>query len=695
MTDFTQTALRISLTTPFGADKLIVTYLTGHEEVSGLFSYQVEAVSTDAALSAATVLGKAVSVTLHLPDGKTRIIHARVAGFMQGGADQRTTRYRLDLVPWCWLLTLTQDCRIFQNSTVPDIISTVCSELGFTDLKKSLTQTYTARDYCVQYRETAWDFLCRLMSEEGIFFYFTHTDSAHTLVLADSTDGWGSDAGSLTWGVAGEQTVTRADVLYGGTLRHGVTTNAVQYDDYSFLTPSTDLKSSRSGDSPKWQIYDWPGLYTKKSDGDTLTQQQQQAHTVAAVTLTADSGAGGLIAGGKMSVTGHPASDVNAGWVIRRLETVASQREYHNTLAAFPAATAFRPLRMPRPRISGSQTALVVGKSGEEIWTDQYGRIKVQFHWDQRGQKDENASCWIRVAQGWAGKGWGMWVLPRIGQEVVVSFEEGDPDRPLVTGCVYNAEQTLPYPLPDNQTRSTLKSNSSKGGEGFNELRFEDKKGSEEVWYQAEKDMTGLIKNQRTVTVDKADDLLTLNEGNRTVTIKKGDDALKIETGSRTTDIKKDETLTVEGKRSVTVTGKETHTDKDDFTHTVSGNYSLTVDGDLTITAKSISIKSSGTTITLTASTGLTAKAGTAAEINAGTTLTAEGGTNTTVKAGMNLNTEAGMQASHKGSLGMTLDGGVNLTAKGTMVSVKGDAMLTAEGGAMGTFKGAITKLGG
>lgn len=687
MSGFSQDSLRISLTTPFGADTLIVERLSGSEEVSGLFSYRLDAVSTEKTLSAANVLGKAVVATLHLPGGKTRIVHARVARFAQAGSDLRVTRYSMDLVPWCWFLTLTQDCRIFQNVSVPDIISTVCSELGFTDLKKSLTQSHPAREYCVQYRETAWDFLCRLMSEEGIFFWFDHTDSAHTLVLADNTDAWGGDAGTLIWDGAAEDSALRVDTVRDVVLQHGVTTNAMQYDDYSFLTPSTDLKAVSADGSPKWQVYDWPGLYAQKSDGDSRAQWQQQAHAVAAVTLSGATGIGTLVAGGKTTISGHPQSDANGSWVVRRLQCDVTQRSYASSFTAFPAATVFRPLRQPRPRIAGSQTALVVGKSGEEIWTDQYGRIKVQFHWDQRGKKDENASCWIRVSQGWAGKGWGLWILPRIGQEVVVSFEEGDPDRPLVTGCVYNAEQTLPYALPDNQTRSTLKSNSSKGGEGFNELRFEDKKGSEEVWYQAEKDMNGLIKNQRSITVDKADDLLTLNEGNRTVTIKKGNDTLKVETGSRTTSIKTDETLTVEGKRDITVTGAETHTNKADFTHKVSGNYTLTVDGDLTITANSISLKSSGTTITLTASTGLTAKAGTA--------LMAEGGTDTTVKAGMNLTTEASMQASHKGSLGMTLDGGVQLNAKATMVSVKGDATLTAEGGAMGTFKGAITKLGG
>jgi type VI secretion system secreted protein VgrG len=279
------------------------------------------------------------------------------------------------------------------------------------------------------------------------------------------------------------------------------------------------------------------------------------------------------------------------------------------------------PLRTAKPRIAGSQTALVVGAAGEELWTDAHGRIKVQFHWDQRGAKDENSSCWVRVAQAWSGPGWGGFVLPRVGQEVVVSFLEGDPDRPLVTGCVYNGTNAPPYALPDARTRTTLKSSSSPGGDGFNELRFEDKAGEEEVYLHAQKDLTVEVGNARTVTVSEADDTLTVNKGNRSVTV---------ETGN--------ETLTVAGTREIKVTGAETHTSEADFNHTVGGSLTVEVTGNVTI-------KASGS---------LSLEAGTSVSIKAGTALTLEGGTTMTLK----------------GAASGTVDGGGMLTVKGGLVKI-------------------------
>jgi type VI secretion system secreted protein VgrG len=254
-----------------------------------------------------------------------------------------------------------------------------------------------------------------------------------------------------------------------------------------------------------------------------------------------------------------------------------------------------------------------VGKAGEEIWTDKYGRVKVQFHWDQLGTSDENSSCWIRVDYGWAGKQWGGIFLPRIGQEVLVSYLEGDPDRPLITGAVYNSEQTVPYTLPDEQTKSTVKSNSSKGGGGFNEIRFEDKKDSEELYFHAQKDQNIVVENDRTKKVlhnetntIKQDRSTTIQEGNDTYVVSKGNRTFKVETGN--------ETYEVKGTRDLTATGNETHTNKANFTQDVSGNYTLKVTGNLTIEATgTISIKSSATTVE---STGITTIKGSLVKIN-------------------------------------------------------------------------------
>ncbi|SIS48518.1 type VI secretion system Vgr family protein [Insolitispirillum peregrinum] len=695
----TQDNLTFSVSTPLGKDALILRSLSGHEEMFGLYSFHLEMEASSSSLDASSVIGKAAGVTLQTPSGTSRYFHGRVARFIQGPTDGRVTLYWAELVPWTWMLTLSSDCRIFQNKSVPDIISAVCSDLGFTDLKKSLKKSYTPREYCVQYRETAYDFICRLMAEEGIFFFFEHESSKHTMVLADDASAHSAAAGldsALYQTPFLGQTRQRGDVISSLQVEHAVTTGKVAYDDYNFETPSTQLFAKVDGSGSTMRRYDYPGLYAKKTDGESYAALRMEAYELPALRITGESTIPALVPGATMTVSGHPRDDVNAEWVLLSVRHQISQRGCENSFQAFPKDTPFRPWpHVPRPLIAGTQTATVVGKSGEEIWTDSYGRIKVQFHWDQEGTSDENSSCWVRVAQGWAGKSWGAWFLPRIGQEVVVSFLEGNPDRPLVTGSVYNAEQTVPYTLPGEQTKSTIKSDSSKGSAGYNELRFEDKKDSEEVYLQAQKDMNVLVKNQRETTIDKANDLLTLNEGSRTTTIKKGDETLKIETGSRTKEIKTDETVTIEGKSTETITGDESHTNKADFTHKVSGNYTLTIDGDLVIKAKSITIQSTGSTISTKSATATNIEAGTAMELKSGTTFTAKGGTDATLEAAMNLNTKGGVNATHKAGVGLTLDGGVNLDGKaGAQLTMKGSAMGTFDGGGMAMIKGGLIKMG-
>ena len=386
-------------------------------------------------------------------------------------------------------------------------------------------------------------------------------------------------------------------------------------------------------------LYEFPAGYIVKDQAENSATRILNSLEVPARLLRGSGKCRSFQAGFKFTLAGHSRTDLNTDYILQSVSFRAGQATvYTNSFQAFPASATFRPLRItPRPRIVGLQTALVVGKSGEEIWTDQYGRIVVQFYWDQLGKKDEKSSCWIRVAQGWAGKQWGSMFLPRIGQEVVVSFIDGNPDRPLVTGCIYNAEQTVPYALPDDQTKSTIKSNSSKGGNGFNELRFEDKAGSEEVFIQAQKDMnvkvlnnlTTTVTNARSTTVSKADDSLVVDKGNRSI---------KVNTG--------DETHEVKGKRDLTITGNETHTDKADYTWKITGNLSIKVDGDIKIeSSKSVSIKS-GTDFKNEAGTSMTNKAGTTMENNAGVSLT------------------------NKGAASQTVDGGGMLTLKGGLVKI-------------------------
>jgi type VI secretion system secreted protein VgrG len=321
----------------------------------------------------------------------------------------------------------------------------------------------------------------------------------------------------------------------------------------------------------------------------------------------------------------------------------------------------------PKPRIAGAHTALVVGKAGEEIWTDKYGRVVVQFYWDRLGAKDEKSSCWVRVAQGWAGKTWGAIFVPRIGQEVIVSFLDGDPDRPIITGSVYNATQAVPYTLPDDQTKSTVKSNSSKTGGGFNELRFEDKKDSEEIYIHAQKDMKTEVLHDSTTTI-KNDRTITVSEGKETHTIEKGDRTVEVKTGN--------ETHNVAGTRTVKVTKDETHTNEAKFDQKVTGDYTLKVTGNLTIeadgdviikSAKTVAQKA-GTTFDIEAGTALTNKAGTALKNKAGTTLDNEAGTTLTNK-GVSVSNEASASMKSKGALANLEADGI-VTVKGSLVKI-------------------------
>ena len=439
-------------------------------------------------------------------------------------------------------------------------------------------------------------------------------------------------------------------------------TGKFAHDDYNFETPSTDLKVEVEGTSGKMRVYEYPGGFLKSDAGEARANRRIESLEQPHKTLRGESYVRAFAAGFKFDLKEHYRDDANAAYVLRSVSHAATQERYTNTFEAFPADVPFRPPRTtPRPVIHGVQTAVVTGKKGEEIWTDKYGRIKVQFFWDQKGKFDENTTCWIRCDQGWAGKAWGGIFLPRIGQEVVVSFEEGDPDRPLVTGAVYNAEQVVPYSLPAEQTKSTIKSNSSKGGAGFNELRFEDKKGSEEVFFHAQKDHNLTIENDRTKQVlnketntIKSDRSTTIQEGNDTYVVAKGNRTFQVKTGN--------ETYEVKGTRAVTVTGNETHDDKADFTQTVAGNYKLDVKGNYEVNV------TGNVTINVTGSA--TFKSQQAMTHETQMSMTNKAGMSLTNKAQMSLTNEAGMAITCKGTASNTVESSGVTSVKGTLVKI-------------------------
>lgn len=642
--------------------------LSGQESLGVAGVYQLCGLS-DSAVNMASAIATHVTVTLH-NDANQRPLDALVAEIRQLPGDATADHYQLLLRPWLWWLTLARNNRVFQNLSTSDIVTTIFKAHGFTDFKLSLTGSYSPREYCVQYAESDFAFVSRLLEEEGIFWFFTHAEGAHTLVLADSNDAFvqipnGPTVAYLGQGMGGRE-------LHGvrsGELVVQAVSGVYSATDYEFTTPTTSLYSQAQASAGPLTVYDHPGGYVAKARGDALTKQRVDALRSQQKRFVGDSDCRWLVPGHWFTLSGHDDAEANIDWVVTSVSHQVSHESYRNRFEAIPKSVNYRPLKTtPKPTMH-TQVAKVVGKAGEEIWTDEYGRIKVQFPWDRDGKNDESSSCWVRVAQGWTGKGFGMQFIPRIGQEVVVTFIDGDPDRPLVTGCIYNGDNSLPYSLPANQTQSGIKTQSSKGGGGFNELRFEDKKDSEQVFLQAQKDLTFNVLNDTTATVGHDETLTvqnartrTVKEGNETVTLEKGDRSVTLQAGSDTLDIHTDRTLKVGGNQTLTTNGN--------YSHTVKGDYSLTVSGDLTIkvTGK-LTLQSTGDYLAKS-SASVTTQAGTSLTNQAGTALTNKAGTSLDNKAGTTLTNDAGVSLTNKGGAEQTVDGGAMLTIKGGLVKV-------------------------
>jgi type VI secretion system secreted protein VgrG len=512
---FTQDNRHIAIATPLGKDVLLLRGFSGQEVISQLFTFNLDLLSeVDPAIRFDDIIGKNVTITVKHAGG-VRYINGIVRKFEQGGGDPAMAAYRAEVVPWLWLLTQTADCRIFQNKTVPDIISQIFKDLGFTDFKMNLVRTYQPREYCVQYRESDFNFVCRLMEQYGIFYFFEHANGKHTLVLADAPNAHPTCTGAPVRYQGTIGAVTSEDVVTQLVKQQEIRPGKYSLADYNFETPSTKLGVSIDSmfpapPGPKLEVYDYPGEYPKRNEGDALAKLRIEEHEAQRSVVQGSGGCRQFSAGHKFTLKGHARSDIDAPYTLVWVTHAAQEHgyvsrgdnafAYANSFACIPAHVPFRAPRMtPTPFVQGTQTAEVVGPKGEEIYTDKYGRVKVQFHWDREGKKDENSSCWIRVSHPWAGKNWGSIAIPRIGQEVIVNFLEGDPDQPIIIGRVYNAEQMPPYTLPDHGTQSGTKSRSSKGGapSNFNEIRLEDKKGSEQIWVHGEKDIDIQIKKER------------------------------------------------------------------------------------------------------------------------------------------------------------------------------------------------------
>lgn len=555
---FNQASRLAKITSPLGPDVLLLNEMGGGEELGRLFSYELQLNSLDANIDLNQLLGKPMSVGLQLADGGERYFHGIVARCSQNIDQGQFASYQVTLRPWLWLLSRTSDCRIFQNLSIPQIIKQVFRDLGFSDFEDALSRPYREWEYCVQYRETSFDFVSRLMEQEGIYYFFRHEQDRHVLVLADAYGAHTTVPGytSVPYYPKDEQQRER-DHMHNWHLAQQVQPGSLELNDYDFQRPSAsiDVRSTMprphtAGDYP---LYDYPGTYVKSEDGEHYARTRIEALQTLHEQVEFSGNARGLGSGHLFSLTGFSRRDQNREYLIlaaryyitqERLESGggAASAQFDSSLTCIDAQQSFRPLaNTHRPIVKGPQTALVVGPKGEEIWTDQYGRVKVHFYWDRHDQSNENSSCWIRVSQSWAGKNWGSMQIPRIGQEVIVSFLEGDPDRPIITGRVYNAEQTVPYDLPENATQSGMKSRSSKGGSpaNFNEIRMEDKKGLEQLYIHAERnqDIVVEVDESHSVGHDRNKSIghnETVTIGNNRLRIVKQEDVLSV--GQKKTD---------------------------------------------------------------------------------------------------------------------------------------------------------------
>ncbi|WLH79275.1 type VI secretion system tip protein VgrG [Pseudomonas sp. FP2335] len=555
---FNQASRLAKITSPLGPDVLLLNGMGGGEELGRLFNYELQLTSLDANIDLNQLLGKPMSVGVQLADGGERHFHGIVARCSQDIDQGQFASYQVVLRPWFWLLTRTSDCRIFQNLSIPQIIKQVFRDLGFSDFEDALSRPYREWEYCVQYRETSFDFVSRLMEQEGIYYFFRHEQDRHVLVLADAYGAHTTVPGyaSIPYYPKDEQQRER-DHMYNWHLAQEVQPGSLELNDYDFQRPSASIevrsampRPHTAGDYP---LYDYPGTYVQSQDGEHYARTRIEALQTLHEQIEFSGNARGLGSGHLFSLTGFSRQDQNREYLIvgvryhitqESLESGggSGEAQFSSSLTCIDAQQSFRPLASTyRPIVKGPQTALVVGPKGEEIWTDQYGRVKVHFYWDRHDQSNENSSCWIRVSQSWAGKNWGSMQIPRIGQEVIVSFLEGDPDRPIITGRVYNAEQTVPYDLPQNATQSGMKSRSSKGGTpaNFNEIRMEDKKGLEQLYIHAERnqDIVVEVDESHSVGHDRNKSIghnETVSIGNNRLRIVKQEDILSV--GQRKTD---------------------------------------------------------------------------------------------------------------------------------------------------------------
>ncbi|MBZ8141135.1 type VI secretion system tip protein VgrG [Rubrivivax gelatinosus] len=720
-----------TLSTPLPPGRLRFLSMSYGAALGALEQTQLQLLSEDADIEAEKLLGQPVGVAVAMRDGQTRHFHGLVARL---GITRHTGRwhgYSAELRPWLWFLTRTADCRIFQDLAVPDILEQVFKDhAAIARYELQLERSYRKRSYCVQYRETDFNFVARLMEDEGIYWYFEHGPDEHRLMIVDApaahrpVDG---DQAAFPFFDGEGQIPPDVEYVTDWRCSRGVRPGKVALTSYDFERPSTPLlvtqSLARQHPQAEQEIFDFQGDYTIKGDGQQLVDDRLDEQQCRYDTASGRSNAQALACGRTFELQRHPRGDQNTRYLCTQLQVLAQDQPGESAAGAAGdlqcsfdsqrADVVFRPARRtPKPFVQGPQTALVVGPQGEEIFTDKYGRVKLQFHWDRRGQKNEKSSCWVRVSSPWAGKSFGFVQVPRIGQEVVVDFLEGDPDQPLITGRVYNAEQMPPWELPANATQSGVLSRSSKGG-GYanaNALRFEDKKGSEQLWLHAEKNQDIEVENDeshwvghdRTKTVDhdettqvKHDRTETVGN-NETITIgvdrgeKVGSNESITIGANRSEQVGANETISIGSNRSITVGGSETATVALQRTHAVGVNETIAIGAaqEVAIGAAQVVAVGAAQTITIGANQSTSVGVDQSTQVGArqstdvGTDRSISVGANQSLQVGKNRSAQVGQDDALKVGKNLVIDAGDSVTIKtgSASITMKKDGTIVVKG---------------
>jgi type VI secretion system secreted protein VgrG len=602
----------VDATTPLG-EALWFREMRGTEAISSLFEFDITFHSKQSGLSAKAMLGKDITLKVETEGGGgERYFNGICTRFGSGGREGEHLLYTAKVRPWLWLAGRRSDCKIFQFKKVPDIISEVLGKYGFALLPK-LKKKYREWDYCVQYQETDLNFVMRLMEHEGIYFYFEHQEGSHTLVLADDTSCHSPVPGKPTikFYAPGDVKVADEEHFRSWGVLEEVNSGEYITDDYDFENPRGDLKTKRKNPlghtHDAWERYMWPGGYVKYGDGETYTGVRLESLEAQHERTLGETSVRTMAPGYLFNLERCPRADQNREYLALAVNyyfkdnsrmsdgSGAGDSIWEILVTSHPTVLPYRPQQItPKPLTHGPQTAVVVGPAGEEIYTDKYGRVKVQFFWDRYGTKNENSSCWIRVSHPWAGEKWGFVHIPRIGQEVVVDFIGGDPDYPMITGRVYNADQMPPYGLPDNKTASGIKSRSTKGGgpTDFNEIRMEDSKGKEQIYLHAQRNLDSVVEanesrvvgNDRNTRIGHDNSRFVVNDdrlvvgANQTVQVQ-ANQAVAIG-GSQAVSVGGDQSNMVGGSRTQSVGDVLKEKTGSDHRESIGGKHTSTVSGD-------------------------------------------------------------------------------------------------------------------